>query len=433
MPDDIIVGAGVCGLTLAHELSKVHEVLLVEREDRVGGLARTFRYGDYGFDIGPHRFHTNDKQVLDFINSVLQDDRIQIERSSGVYLSGRYHTWPLRPGTIFSLPPKTVLAALFDLFGSKRREIRTFEDYIEAKYGHTLYDVFFRGYTRKFVLTDPGMIHPLWAQTGIDRAIIDERQQVDSLFGLLKTTFLAKNVKTLFIYPPRGIDAFPNRLASKITANKARIRTGSEVTGIELDGDSVRRVEINGEKTGLGRLYWTAPITALTDLLGFEAPDLEYLSTVIYNIELRGEVRVPFQWCYFRDDDVPFVRSTSPTLFSRRLAPDGHNSLCLEVTCKAGDAVWNNPERLKDDILAGIAKTGLASGDDVLGVHVEKVRETYPLYKVNFQEELKKTMDKISAIKNLTVLGRCGRFWYNNMDHSIKDALQAARKNLQPV
>ena len=51
----VIVGAGVCGLTLAAKLLEAgvpNPVVLIEKESRVGGLARSFSYGDYIFDIG---------------------------------------------------------------------------------------------------------------------------------------------------------------------------------------------------------------------------------------------------------------------------------------------------------------------------------------------------------------------------------------------
>ncbi|MEQ1729307.1 MAG: FAD-dependent oxidoreductase, partial [Vicinamibacterales bacterium] len=53
-----IVGAGVAGLTIGHQLRQQYQVTVVERNDVVGGLARTWHYGDFHFDVGPHRFHT---------------------------------------------------------------------------------------------------------------------------------------------------------------------------------------------------------------------------------------------------------------------------------------------------------------------------------------------------------------------------------------
>ena len=43
--DIVIFGAGIAGLTVAHELSKYNlKIAIVEKEDIVGGMARTSRY-----------------------------------------------------------------------------------------------------------------------------------------------------------------------------------------------------------------------------------------------------------------------------------------------------------------------------------------------------------------------------------------------------
>ena len=64
----VIVGAGIAGLSAGLRLAEAGiRVTVVEKEGTVGGLARSFTYGDYVFDVGPHRFHTDDPEVLAFI------------------------------------------------------------------------------------------------------------------------------------------------------------------------------------------------------------------------------------------------------------------------------------------------------------------------------------------------------------------------------
>ena len=64
MYDVIIIGAGPAGLTAGYELSKNSKnILILEKQDEVGGLAQTKVFGNYRYDIGPHRFFTKNEEV----------------------------------------------------------------------------------------------------------------------------------------------------------------------------------------------------------------------------------------------------------------------------------------------------------------------------------------------------------------------------------
>src|SRR5690606_32547786 len=60
----VIIGAGPAGLTAGYELTK-HNVrpIVLEQQDKVGGLARTENYKGYYFDMGGHRFFTKSESV----------------------------------------------------------------------------------------------------------------------------------------------------------------------------------------------------------------------------------------------------------------------------------------------------------------------------------------------------------------------------------
>lgn len=60
----VIIGAGPAGLTAAYELVN-HGVpsLMLEKADKVGGIARTEIYKGYRFDIGGHRFFTKVTEI----------------------------------------------------------------------------------------------------------------------------------------------------------------------------------------------------------------------------------------------------------------------------------------------------------------------------------------------------------------------------------
>src|SRR5437764_12830091 len=72
MFDFLIVGAGFAGSVLAERLARVADkkVLLVDRRNHIGGNAYDC-YDDAGVLIhkyGPHIFHTNSTEVIDYLS-----------------------------------------------------------------------------------------------------------------------------------------------------------------------------------------------------------------------------------------------------------------------------------------------------------------------------------------------------------------------------
>jgi len=428
----VVVGAGVSGLTIAHQLSaRRHAVTVIERDAVVGGLARSWHYGDFHFDVGPHRFHTENSRVSSFIRQILGDDVLEIPRKSGVRMFGGFHEWPLRPSVLLSMPFSYMLRGALDLLRRERLAGDSFEADIINKYGRTLYAIFFEPYTRKFNFASPRDLHQDWGRAGVNRAVIDKRASADSLWSLLKTTLLPKPVETTFLYPPTGVGIFSEKLAGGITASGGRVLLGCPVAGLDTDQGRVTAVRTATERIPCDGVIWTAPLPLAASLLNIPKVDLEYLSTVFYNFEIDAPDRIGFQWTYYGGDEV-FSRVSSPVAFAPTMAPAGKSSLCVEVTCRGNDATWTHPEALTDRIVADLVRTGtIARAEDIGTLHVERLPQTYPIYKLTYLAELTRGLRELGQYRNLLMAGRTGRFWYNNMDHSIGQGLTMADKVLR--
>src|SRR6187431_1484579 len=234
MPSVTIVGAGVAGLTIGYQLSRRgYKVTVIERNDVVGGLGRTFHYGDFHFDVGPHRFHTENPRVAAFIREILLEEAIEIPRKSGARMFGKYHEWPLRPSILAAMPIKLMVTGAKDLVFKEHLPGESFEADVVNKYGRTLYEIFFEPYTRKFLFYSPTELHRDWARAGVNRAVIDKRASADSLWSLLKTTLLPRAVETTFLYPPTGVGRFSDRLHDIIRERGGRVQLGAPVEAVE--------------------------------------------------------------------------------------------------------------------------------------------------------------------------------------------------------
>ncbi len=430
--DFLIVGAGVAGLTFAHSVvGEGKTALVVERNDHVGGLARSFRYGDFFFDVGPKRFHTEDPEVLSFLLSILGDEYLVVDRSSAVHLFGRYFPWPLDQRALFRLPFSVMLSAGFDLLRRKPPvDENSFTEYTRSKYGDTLYRLFFKPYTEKFLQIPCESVHVDWAKTGINRAVIDKRVKTDTLFDLVKNVLIPRPVVTEFIYPSRGgFGTFCEMLSGAVRVRGGGVLLENTVTSLSTSGDRVVEVTLrDGRKIEPGYLIWSGNLKALAKLLGKEPPPLRYLSTVLYNIEVEAEVLQKEQWIYFGGRDTELSRVSITTEMAPYMAPSGKTGLCVEVTGFEEEGVWKDPEALVPRILEDLVRLKLvAAKEDFGAVHIERVRDTYPIYDLRYKESFALASRMVKPLTNLKLLGRTGAYWYNNSDHSMKMSLQLAR------
>ena len=159
--DYLIVGAGFAGSTLAERLARGSgkHVLLVDRRPHIGGNAYD-HYDDAGILVhkyGPHIFHTNSKEVFQYLSRFTEWRHYQHKVLASV--DGQLVPIPINLDTINRLYGLNLSAFEMEQFLQSRAEakerIATSEDVVVSKVGRELYEKFFRGYTRKQWGLDP--------------------------------------------------------------------------------------------------------------------------------------------------------------------------------------------------------------------------------------------------------------------------------------
>src|ERR671927_477832 len=88
MFDYLIVGAGFAGSVIAERLARVADkkVLLIDRRNHIGGNAYD-HYNDDGLLVhryGPHIFHTNSREVFEYLTQFTQWRQYQHRVLAGV-------------------------------------------------------------------------------------------------------------------------------------------------------------------------------------------------------------------------------------------------------------------------------------------------------------------------------------------------------------
>lgn len=161
MFDYLIVGAGFAGSVLAERLAKgsKKKVLICDKRSHIGGNAYD-HYNEAGILVhkyGPHIFHTNSKDVFEYLSRFTQWRPYQHRVRASV--DGQIVPIPINLDTINSLYGLNLTAFEVEEFyknvAEPRSEIRTSEDVVVGAVGRELYEKFFRNYTRKQWGLDP--------------------------------------------------------------------------------------------------------------------------------------------------------------------------------------------------------------------------------------------------------------------------------------
>jgi UDP-galactopyranose mutase len=166
MSDFIVAGAGFSGTVVAERLASAGcSVEVVEKRSHVGGNAYD-AYDSHGVLIhpyGPHIFHTNSDAVFEYLSQFTEWRPYEHRVLSRV--DGQLFPVPINQTTINRLYGLNLDEAgvrrFFEQVREPRSPILTSEDVVVSAVGRELYEMFFRGYTRKAWGLDPSELSPV--------------------------------------------------------------------------------------------------------------------------------------------------------------------------------------------------------------------------------------------------------------------------------
>lgn len=159
--DYLIVGAGLFGATFAYKAAKAgKKCLVIDKRDHTGGNVYCENVG--GINVhkyGAHIFHTSNKAVWDFVNSLVEFNRYT--NSPVANYQGRLYNLPFNMNTFYQMwgvtTPEEAKAmiekqraeALRKLEADGADEPRNLEEQALLLVGKDIYEALIQGYTEK--------------------------------------------------------------------------------------------------------------------------------------------------------------------------------------------------------------------------------------------------------------------------------------------
>lgn len=188
--DYLIVGAGITGITAANILADRYnkKVLLVEKRSHIGGNCYDScnKEGIFIHRFGPHIFHTQNKAVWEYVS--IFTDWINYIHYVKAYVDKKFITFPININTFEELFERPFSAEKVNEYlnknCSKNKKIRNAEDMILSRMGKTIYEKFFKNYTRKQWGCDASELSPEITKRIPIRLNRDDRFFTDNYQGI---------------------------------------------------------------------------------------------------------------------------------------------------------------------------------------------------------------------------------------------------------
>jgi UDP-galactopyranose mutase len=256
----LVLGGGVAGSSIAFYLTeKGYDVTVIEKNSRVGGLARTCYYGGHPYEFGPHIWFWPGGKDAPINNTIVQltnDELYYIERRLFTYVEPdrRKYRYPVHYADVALMPERDQIERELrqnrdenlKLIDDRLPEIGNckFADYFAAAIGPTLYGKFMAQYTWKMwnIPGDQLETSMVWADrfqsekgaptttkvTGYDPLKFDDHT-------------LGKGIK-FQVYPKNGWNAVWDQMVRRSTVVR------DEVVGIRDEHRKPYVLMVSGEK-----------------------------------------------------------------------------------------------------------------------------------------------------------------------------------------
>jgi protoporphyrinogen oxidase len=429
----VVLGAGPTGLVAARRMADAgHDVAVVEREDRPGGMAASLEVAGQRVDLGSHRLHpAADPEVLADLRALLGDELQVRERHGRIRLAGRWLGFPLRTTDVLgSLPPAVAARAAAEALASPLRRPRadTFSEVVRAGLGPTVAGLFHEPYARKLWGVPPAEL---------DGELARRRIGVRSPLGVARRLVRgARPEGRRFLSPRRGYGQIGEALAGAAESAGAELLLGRAV-------EHVRHRESEAEITAGDRVLEadlvlsTIPVARLAEM-SEPAPPVEVRAAaasqrtramvLVYLVCDRARY-TEFDAHYLPGPESPAARLSEPKNYRDGPDPGDRTVLCAEIPCwPAGDDEWWTAS---DDALAAAvvdSLRGMGLPDPrLVACETHRLPSVYPVYERGFRARLDPLLDWASRASPVVTAGRQGLFVPDNLHHAMAMGFAAAR------
>lgn len=431
-----ILGGGLTGLTLAYLLKdKGYCVEVLEKEEYCGGLMRSIQAEGFTFDIGgSHVIFSKDKNILNFMLSLLNGNYVRRRRNAKILYKGRFVKYPFENG-LADLPKEDNFECIYyfikNLIRREKGELTpptNLKEWCYYTFGKGIAEKYLIPYNEKIWKYPLEKISLEWVERIPNPSIEDI---IKSALGIPTEGYTHQ----LYFYYPKygGIQSLIKSIESKIN-DKVNIITNFNVKRIKKEDK--KWIVSNGKiERSYDLIISTIPvqelINALTDVpeeVVEASNNLKYNSLITVMIGLDISKVNDISWLYIPDKNILTHRVSFLSNYSPYVAPEGKSSILAEITFREGDEISRMKlseviERTVEDL----HQLKIINKDYICYTNAVKLKYAYVINDLNYTKNIQ-IVRKFLRQLGIYILGRFGQFKYLNMDECIKQAINFVRE-----
>ncbi len=415
-----ILGGGLSGLSLQSMLRFDSEIL--EKEDRVGGLCRTFTKDGFHYDIGGHILFSKNQTFMEYVKSVLGENINACKRKNDIFFKGRFVKYPFENG-LGALDKEDIYDCLIGYLKNNHQKPTNFKEWIYYTFGDGIAENYLVPYNKK-----------IW-KTPLDKMSLEwvERVPKPPMEDILKSALGFETegyVHQLYFYYPSvgGIEG----LIKSIIKDGSKVTTGYEVGKI-CKKDNMWVVSDGKDERAYDKLVLTIPVKeAVKYLDNVPANVLEASRALRHNmvrvvlVGVNNDALFDKSAIYIPSTDVTPHRVCYMGYFSKNNVPDGKSSLMAEITTHKGHELYSLSDHdLTQKVIDDMHKTGFINKQDVVATDVKNLEYGYVVYDTEYHKNVKIVRDYFESI-GIILHGRFAEFDYINMDEVVIRSMKLA-------
>ncbi len=412
---NVIIGAGISGLTLAHYLKD--DYIILEKENEYGGYCRTIKNPEYVWDFAGHFYHfKTDKFKELFLSLVDPEEIITQKKITKIFFRDRLVDYPFQMN-IHQLPVEDFIDCLYDLyFRVEKDNYDNFLDMLYGKFGTSIVEKFLRPYNEKLYAVD---------LQSLDQNAMGRFFPYADLPAIIKNMKEQKNssYNDTFLYLKHGTQHFIDKLYAQLDAKK--IKLNCKVT--EIDAEEKYVLTSTGDKIFYDNLINTTPFNTLLKELDNSKEllnELSYNKVLVLNLgfDKPSPNYTEEHWIYYPDKELNFYRIG---FYNNILNTDKLNVYVEIGFDKHADV---NVDKQLELTLQNMAKVGIIDDTVKLADHsVVLMDPAYVHISSSTEPKLKAKVEQLEG-QNIYTLGRYGKWTYCSMEDCMVWAEELSHK-----